>query len=238
MHALVAFSGVKTAMDFQTFSRDVPFTGKDSVVNPNPVGIYSGWLKTRILIEEHRIGNFYVGEKNMDILPSQVPDGQKPKEQTNPYSRTGETVQILSLSEEERKKRFAMAIEALADIGNKQGPASGALHDGSLRPKAFIAAFMKCADSPFDYVWVAEKDGIPKIDIQRLQSSIKDWSGLFEKETIFVGVPVETNVDEIDSLKNAINELTFEGDKKFMAEITTPRQALIKLSAAIRNESK
>ena len=33
MHALIAFSGIKTAKDFQTFSRDVAYTGKNSIVN-------------------------------------------------------------------------------------------------------------------------------------------------------------------------------------------------------------
>ena len=48
MHALVAFSGIKTAKDFQTFSRDTAYTGANSVMNPNKPGIYSAWLKTRI----------------------------------------------------------------------------------------------------------------------------------------------------------------------------------------------
>lgn len=228
MHALVAFSGMKMAKDFQTFSRDVPLTGKNSVVNPNEVGLYSGWLKSRILIEEHRIGKFYVG-KNMDILDGQLDENIKPKEEINPYSRTSEKVRFYSLDDTERKKRFSIAVKALADIGNKQGPASGALHDGSLRPKTFIAAFMNCADSPFDYVWTPRDGGVPKIDIQRLQKAINDWYGLFEKEKIYIGMPIDATDEEIETLRKAVSELTFNGEKKFEAVVTTPRQALLKL---------
>jgi len=231
MHALVAFSGVKVAKDFQTFSRDVPLTGKNSVVNPNSIGIYSGWLKTRILIEEHRIGKFYIG-KNMDILNNQLGQNARAQEELNPYSRTAEKARFYAIEPEERKKRFSLAVGALADIGNKQGPASGALHDGSLKPKAFIAAFMKCADSPFDYIWVS-KDGIPKIDVQRLQNAIRDWQGLFEREMIYIGVPIEVGQEEIDTLRKAVEELPFDGEKKFSAEITTSRQALLKLAEDI-----
>src|ERR1019366_2554026 len=60
MHALVGFSGISMAEDFQTFSRHVALTGMNSVLNPKSLGIYSGWLKTRILIEAFRIGKFYI----------------------------------------------------------------------------------------------------------------------------------------------------------------------------------
>ena len=38
MHALVAFSGIKTAKDFQTFSRDIAYTGANSMMNPTNQG--------------------------------------------------------------------------------------------------------------------------------------------------------------------------------------------------------
>jgi hypothetical protein len=95
MHALVAFSGIKTARDFQTFSRDIAYTGANSIMNPAPPGLYSGWLKTRILIETHRIGRFYVG-KNLDILPDSAAGREKLRE-VNPYSKTGEQVECVQL---------------------------------------------------------------------------------------------------------------------------------------------
>ena len=54
-------------------------------MNPNKPGIYSAWLKTRILIESHRIGKFYVG-KNMDILSDKA-TGVEIQKEPNPYSR-------------------------------------------------------------------------------------------------------------------------------------------------------
>jgi hypothetical protein len=230
MHALVAFSGIKMAQDFQTFSRDVPLTGKDSVLNPNPVGIYSGWLKTRILIEEHRIGKFYIG-KNKDILASQLEQNIVPQVEKNPYSSNpSEKVQYYELMPGEIKRRFNMAITALADIGNKNGPASGALHDGSLKPKIFIGAFMRCADSPFDDVWIEKEDGIPKINVKWLQNAINDWKGLFAKREIYIALPIQTDNSEKENLKMAIEELQFESGKNFIAVISTPRQTLLKLA--------
>ena len=133
MHALVAFSGIKTAKDFQTFSRDIAYTGANSVMNPNKPGIYSAWLKTRILIESHRIGKFYVG-KNMDILPDKA-KGMEIRTEPNPYSSRQQEVEYVQLDSTERTNRLRAILRALADIGNGQGPASGALHDGSLRPQ-------------------------------------------------------------------------------------------------------
>jgi hypothetical protein len=90
MHALVAFSGIKTAKDFQTFSRDVVYTGKNSIVNPTPQGIYSGWLKTRILIESHRIGKFYLGPEHGYAQRSRARSrDQKRAESLFAYVRTG-----------------------------------------------------------------------------------------------------------------------------------------------------
>ena len=181
MHALVAFSGIKTARDFQTFSRDTAFTGANSVLNPNKPGIYSAWLKTRILIESHRIGKFYVG-KNMDILPHKV-NGMEIQKEQNPYSRDQPSVEYVDLGSTERTRRLQAILRALANIGNTQGPASGALHDGSLRPKAFVAGMMKCADSPFDYIWAGHNDdGMPYLDVNILRDSIKDWEDLFAQK--------------------------------------------------------
>ena len=190
MHALVAFSGIKTARDFQTFSRDTAFTGANSVMNPNKPGIYSAWLKTRILIESHRIGKFYVG-KNMDILPDKV-NGMAIQKEQNPYSRDQPSVEYVELGNEERTRRLRAILRALANIGNSQGPASGALHDGSLRPKAFVAGMMNCADSPFDYIWAGyNDDSTPYLDVNLLRESIQDWKDLFASKTIYVGLPAD-----------------------------------------------
>jgi hypothetical protein len=245
MHALVAFSGIKTAKDFQTFSRDIPYTGRNSVVNPAAQGIYSGWLKTRILIESHRMGKFYIGE-NMDILRDQA-DGREIKKEPNPYSRDGDFVEFVELETAERVKRLRAALRALADIGNKQGPASGALHDGSLRPKAFVAAMMNCADSPFDYVWVGHNDdGMPYLDVTLLRDSIKDWEDLFSAKKVYVGLPVDSGRESRPTvaaaggaaaiparvLMGGIKEIVEEELAKigFEAIVDTPRKALIRLA--------
>jgi hypothetical protein len=220
MHALVAFSGIKTARDFQTFSRDVSYTGSNSIMNPAPPGIYSGWLKTRILIESHRIGKFYVG-KNMDILDDDSISSLLATE-INPYSRERETVKYLQLDEAERNIRLRAAIRALADIGNRQGPASAALHDGSLRPKAFLAGLMNCADSPFDYVWTPRNDdNTPDLDIARLCEEVKDWNDLFQVKRIYVGLPGAADAEE--TIKAELGKVGFE------AVVDTPRRALLSL---------
>ncbi|MBV8812638.1 MAG: hypothetical protein JO033_28535 [Acidobacteriaceae bacterium] len=241
MHALVAFSGIKTAKDFQTFSRDIAYTGKNSIVNPAVQGIYSGWLKTRILIESHRIGKFYIGE-NMDILKDHVA-GYRILSEPNPYSRERESVEYLQLDDTERTNRLRAALRALADIGNRQGPASGALHDGSLRPKAFVAGMMNCADSPFDYIWVGRNDeSLPEIDVNLLRDTIKDWEDLFATRKIYVGLPgvgsgaamaaegsgtvvSESSASEIkETIKAELKRVGFE------AIVDTPRKALLRLS--------
>lgn len=245
MHALVAFSGIKTARDFQTFSRDTAFTGANSVMNPNKPGIYSAWLKTRILIESHRIGKFYVG-KNMDILPGKVTGMEIQKEQ-NPYSRDQPSVEYVELGGTERTRRLQAILRALANIGNTQGPASGALHDGSLRPKAFVAGMMNCADSPFDYIWAGHNDeSVPFLDVNLLRDSIKDWEDLFAARTIYVGLPVDAgrhswsavaaNGDDAAAVtpspaaeikKTIETELEKIG---FTAVVDTPRKALLRLA--------
>jgi hypothetical protein len=242
MHALVAFSGIKTAKDFQTFSRDIPYTGKNSIVNPAVQGIYSGWLKTRILIESHRIGKFYIGE-NMDILREQA-EGKDISKEPNPYSRDLESVEYVQLPDALRTSRLRAAIRALADIGNKQGPASGALHDGSLRPKAFIAGVMNCADSPFDYIWAGHNDeSMPYLDINLLRESIKDWEDLFASKKIYIGLPVDAGHNSVitntagagaaaaspaaDIRKLICSELKAIG---FEAIVESPRKALIRLA--------
>jgi hypothetical protein len=241
MHALVAFSGIKTARDFQTFSRDTAFTGANSVMNPNKPGIYSAWLKTRILIESHRIGKFYVG-KNMDILRDKVNDMKIQKEQ-NPYSRDQPSVEYVELGTAERTRRLQAILRALANIGNTQGPASGALHDGSLRPKALVAGMMKCADSPFDYIWAGHNDDcMPYLDVNILRDSIMDWKDLFAQKTIYVGLPVDagrrssfttdTGATAAPAPFAEIQELivTELGKIGFTAVVDTPRRALLRLA--------
>jgi hypothetical protein len=245
MHALVAFSGIKTAKDFQTFSRDIAYTGKNSIVNPAVQGIYSGWLKTRILIESHRIGKFYIGE-NMDILRNQA-EGRDIRMEANPYSRGEESVAYVELDTAERIKRLRALLRGLADIGNRQGPASGALHDGSLRPKAFVAAMMNCADSPFDYIWVGHNDDrMPYFDVNLLRESVKDWEDLFATKRVYVGLPVDAGrgswptsastgaaaaapaqspIAEIkEAIESQLKQIGFE------AVVDTPRKALIRLA--------
>lgn len=224
MHALVAFSGIKTAKDWQVFARDVAYyPGRNAVVNPSVVGIYSGWLKTRIIIETERIGKFYIGP-NMDILEEQKRD-LEPQNEPNPYSRRQEQVRYVHLSPEQRKARLHDAIRALADIGNGKGPASGALHDGSLRPRAFIAAHMKCADSPFDSVWEGTS-GLPRFNLPRLKTVLADWDDLFASKVLYIGLPVE-DADAESIKQNIENELKESG---FTLHIGTPRQMLLKLS--------
>jgi hypothetical protein len=245
MHALVAFSGIKTARDFQTFSRDIAFTGANSVMNPNKPGIYSAWLKTRILIESHRIGKFYVG-KNMDILPDKV-KGMEIQREQNPYSRDQPSVEFVELGGTERTNRLQAILRALANIGNTQGPASGALHDGSLRPKAFVTGMMNCADSPFDYIWAGHNDdSMPYLDVNLLRESIKDWEDLFAEKTIYIGLPVDTGrhfwsaASTTGATAAAVAPSTFSEIKAmietelqkigFTAVVDTPRKALLRLA--------
>ncbi len=233
MHALVAFSGIKTAKDFQTFSRDTALTGKNSVLNPATVGFYSGWLKTRILIEGHRIGKFYVGSKNLDILDMHI--GAFPiKTEPDPYTRTQTPVRYLQLEENERVKRMQMALEALSNIGNRQGPASGALHDGSLKPKGFIGAFMQCCDSPFDSIWEGTDDE-PFFNKRRLKAVLTDWEDLFLKKTIYIGFPIEFKED-ISIFK--ANLLEYMKGSDFEFEINTPRKAMKTMSETIASLGK
>lgn len=222
MHALVAFSGIKTAEDFQTFSRDIALTGKNSILNPNNVGIYSGWLKTRILIEAFRVGKFYIGG-NMDILKDQVGENALENE-VNPYDRQGGTVDYIQLSENERKQRVGIALKSLGDIGNAHGPASSALHDGSLKPRAFIGALMNCADSPFDTVW-EDNDGTPRLNFSRLKAVLRDWDDLFETKTIYVGIAPELlGEDEVETFAQTVSETI--APLGFEAVVDTPRRAL------------
>lgn len=243
MHALVAFSGIKTAKDFQTFSRDVAYTGKNSIVNPAAQGIYSGWLKTRILIESDRIGKFYVG-RNLDILKDQV-NSREIKREPNPYSR-GNSIEYVQIEETQRCERLRAALKALADIGNRQGPASGALHDGSLRPKAFVAGMMNCADSPFDYIWLGRSDdGVPYLDVNFLCEAIRDWEDLFATRKIYIGLAADAgrqarpNSSEAESAATTEESAASELEKtikeelariKFEAVVDTPRRALLRLA--------
>jgi hypothetical protein len=221
MHALVAFSGIKTAEDFQTFSRDVALTGKNSILNPNAVGIYSGWLKTRVLLEAFRVGKFYIGS-NMDILRDQVGENSVQVE-PNPYDRLNGNVEFIQLPVDERNSRVGIALQSLGDIGNVHGPASGALHDGSLKPRAFIGALMNCADSPFDAVW-EDNEGTPRLNFSRLKAVLRDWEDLFSVKTVYVGISPEM-LDNIDveefgtRVNDSIQPLGFN------AVVDTPRRA-------------
>ncbi len=241
MHALLAFSGIQTAKDFQTFSRDVAYTGKNSIVNPAVQGIYSGWLKTRILIEAHRIGKFYVG-KNMDLLKDHA-NGLEIRKEPNPYSKEGESVEYVQLGVAERTERLRAVLKALANIGNRQGPASGALHDGSLRPKAFVAGMMSCADSPFDYIWERRTDDrMPNLDVNLLCASINDWEDLFATKKIYIGLPVNAGRGSAGATEDAqapaespFSEIkeTIEdelGKIGFEAIVDTPRKSLLRLA--------
>lgn len=230
MHALVAFSGVYTAKDFQTFARGTAYTGKNAVLNPSTVGIYSGWLKTRVLIEGHRIGKFYLGE-NRDMVKEQLPtDFQALKTEIDPYDKDQKEVTFVHLDDATRKARLKTAIQALANIGNRQGPASGALHDGSLRPKGFIGAFMNCADSPFDSVWQGTDD-LPFFDAARLKAIILDWYDLFASKTIYIGWPIEMKFSAHDMhatlMGSGMGEVLALG---FTFEVGTPRQTLLRMA--------
>lgn len=222
MHALVAFAGIKTAEDFQTFSRDVALTGKNSILNPNNVGIYSGWLKTRVLIEAFRVGKFYIGG-NMDVLDDQVAENPVQTE-PNPYDRQNANVRFIQIGDDERKRRVGVALQSLGDIGNVRGPASSALHDGSLKPRAFIGALMNCADSPFDAVW-EDNDGTPRLSFSRLKAVLRDWDDLFETKTLYVGIAPEMIGDgDVEAFGVIVNE-TLQ-PLGFTAIVDTPRRAL------------
>ena len=240
MHALLAFSGIKKASDFQVMARDVESTGLNSVLNPNRVGIYSGWLKTRILIECFRVGKFYIG-KNMDLLAEDLPTTYEQLPEINPYSKSGEMVSYIQLPASERRERIKKALCALGEIGNTGGPASGALHDGSLKPRAFVGAFMKCADSPFDVVWVGSDDA-PRLDLRRLGAVIADWKDLFESKTIYIGlspdlVPGDDEQTIDESLKEFQERVTrFVNDKAFTVEIGLTRAMLKQMAEAVTIE--
>lgn len=237
MHALVAFSGIKTAKDWQVFARDVAYTeGKNAVVNPNTVGIYSGWLKTRIIIETQRIGNFLLGPNN-EVLDDELKvlkeKGKDFEEFTkpNPYVRDQKPARWVKLSPEVRQARLQDAIRALANIGNNKGPSSGALHDGSLRPRAFIAANMNCADSPFDSVWEGTS-GLPYLNLQRLKAVLADWDAeneqdsLFASRVLYIGLPMEDPEFE-STMQNVRSKLE---DSGFTLHIGTPRKMLLQLA--------
>lgn len=226
MHALVAFSGIQIAEDFQTFSRDVALTGKNSVLNPHPVGIYSGWLKTRVLIEAFRVGKFYIGG-NMDILEDQKGEYSE-QEEPNPYDRQNASVRFIEITPEQRRERVSTALQFLGDIGNERGPASSALHDGSLKPRAFIGAFMNCADSPFDSVW-EDNGGTPRLNLSRLKAVLRDWDDLFQSRVLYIGIaPEMLGENSVEEFSTSINEtLELIG---FTASVDTPRRALKKMA--------
>ncbi len=108
-----------------------------------------------------------------------------------------------------------------------------ALHDGSLKPKAFIGAVMKCADSPFDSVWQGTSDH-PHLDVLRLEVVLQDWEDLFledsqNKKTVYIGLPVETMSEEDGGqLKADLEErLTRLG---FTAIVGSPRKTLLQFA--------
>lgn len=242
MHALVAFSGISMAKDFQTFARDTAHTDKNAVLNPNPVGIYSGWLKTRILIEGQRIGKFDLGP-NRDVLPDQLAalaeNVVEQHSKNDPYSRDHKQVDFVQLDINTRVTRMQHALRALADIGNRQGPASGALHDGSLRPKGFIGAFMDCADSPFDAVWREGEgaNGLPMFDLIKLKAMLLDWEDLFASRTIYIGWPVEMPVST-KQLEETLKGRDMEDVAKlgFTFVVDTPRRALLRMAEDVAHE--
>jgi hypothetical protein len=217
------------AEDFQTFSRHVALTGMNSVLNPKPPGIYSGWLKTRVMIEAFRVGKFYVGA-NMDILADQIGEYQVQNE-TNPYDRSNATVPFVQISDDERLRRISAAIDALGNIGNSHGPASGALHDGSLKPRAFIGAAMSCADSPFDSVW-EDCDGTPRLSMSRLKAVLRDWDDLFHTKRLYIGISPDMLADgDVESFGLAVNEALQNLD--FTAFVDTPRRALKEMATNV-----
>ena len=236
MHAPIAFCGIKLAKDFQTFSRHIAATGENSVLNPNAVGIYSGWLKTRVLIEAFRVGKFYIGA-NMDILEEQT-EGHEVQDEPNPYVRENKGVKYIQIPDEERKNRVGTALTSLGDIGNAHGPASGALHDGSMRPKAFIGAVMNCADSPFDNVW-DDDNGKPRLNLTRLKFVLRDWEDLFMDKTIYVGIsPEMVGEGDIEAFRQTVVESVAQIEStpeqdKFTAFVDTPRRALKEMAKKI-----
>jgi hypothetical protein len=229
MHAPIAFSGIRYAKDFQTLSRHVAYTGGNAVLNPNPPSFYTGWLKTRIIIEANRVGKFYIG-KNQDILLEQA-NGLEVQYEADPYSKDQTTVPFIQLAPEIRLERVQLALKALADIGNNAGPSSGALHDGSLRPKAFIGAFMKCADSPFDAVWEGTSER-PRFSLSSLTSCLRDYDDLFASRTIYIGLPTDESPEREDEIRNVINGLS-DVSSPFSVEIGTVRRTLQKFAASV-----
>jgi hypothetical protein len=234
MHALVAFSNIRMAKDYQIFARDTALNGENSVLNPKPVGIYSGWMKTRILIEGQRIGKFYIGKKNCEITQELLTELGENAPEVRPevdyYSPEMKQVGRACLTDDERISRLQHAIDALANIGNARGPASGALHDGSLRPKGFIGAFMRCADSPFDSVWQGT-DGAPFLDERRLCDMLIDWEDLFASQQIYIGYPIELN-QTAEDFQKTLDESTILKPARnagFSFLVKTPRQALMQM---------
>ena len=182
----------------------------------------------------------------MDILEEQA-EGCNIETELNPYSREQDSVRYVELGSTERTNRVRAVLRALADIGNRQGPASGALHDGSLRPKAFVAGMLNCADSPFDYIWRGHNDdGMPYLDINLLCKSIEDWEDLFAAKKIYVGLPIDAGHRSWSAPMTMESAAAADGQapaaelkalieaelKKidFEAVVDTPRKALLQLA--------
>jgi hypothetical protein len=103
---------------------------------------------------------------------------------------------------------------------------------------------MKCADSPFDYIWAGHNDdSMPYLDVNLLRDSIKDWEDLFATRTIYIGLPVDAGrgssstaattgaaaapVPVAEMKEHIVAELHKIG---FIAIVDTPRKALLRLA--------
>jgi hypothetical protein len=83
---------------------------------------------------------------------------------------------------------------------------------------------MKCADSPFDYVWKGTNEGMPHLDVSLVVNSIRDWEDLFESKKIYVGLPVDADAAVKKVIETELKNIGFE------AVVDTPRKALLRLA--------
>ena len=81
---------------------------------------------------------------------------------------------------------------------------------------------MNCCDSPFDSIWQGTNDD-PFFDLRRFKAVLNDWNGLFQTNTIYIGVPIEFSEDA-SAFRERLVEYMVGSDYIFV--VNTPRQTM------------